>query len=165
MHKVLKAPEHLQYQLALLTTELQEIFASAPPIPSLDVSDGADSVAGNGRRKPVEGECPICYSDLDEVHNELVWCRAACGNNMHRSCFDEWARASRDGPQVQVRCVYCRTPWQVEVEADGLDWVKQAGSMGPDGYVNVGKQVGISPIRDYSTYHPYWTSRHLGRGW
>jgi hypothetical protein len=164
MHKVLKAPEHLQYQLALLPSELREIFASAPPIPSLDLSDDVDDTAGKGRRKPVEGECPICYSDLDEAHNELVWCKAACGNNMHRSCFDEWAAASRGGSHGQVRCVYCRTPWHVEVEASDLDSVKQAGSVGSDGYVNVGKHFGISPMRDYSTYHPYWTNRHLGRG-
>lgn len=161
LYKVLKAAEHLQYQLALLPSELREIFAAAPAIPTIamNASSGNDT---DGKRKPVEGDCPICYTDFDEQHGELVWCQASCGNNMHRSCFDQWAAASH-ASQSEVRCVYCRTLWQVEAGPDDLDKVKKAGSIGVDGYINVGEQFGISPVRDYSTYHPFWVRRHLGR--
>lgn len=98
--------------------------------------------------------------DFDEEHNELVWCEAACGNNMHKSCFDQWAASQR---HAVVKCVYCRTPWHVK--PGDLDEVKKVGSMGADGYVNVGEQLGIAQERDYSTYHPFWLRRHLGTGW
>jgi Ring finger domain len=153
LHYVLKAPRHLQYQLAFLSSELREIFASAPAIPT-DLATGGDT---DGRRKSVDGECAICYTEFDEAHNELVWCKAACGNNMHRSCFDQWAASQRN---VGVKCVYCRTPWHVD--PGDVEQVKKAGSKDVDGYVNVGEHFGISRMRDVSTYHPFWVSRHLG---
>lgn len=153
LNHVLKAPEHLQYQLAFLSSELRDIFAAAPPIPS-DVSSAEDT---DGKRKPVEGECPICYMDFDEDNNALVWCKAACGNNMHKRCFDQWAASQRG---VEVKCVYCRTAWHSE--HGDAEQVKQAGSIGVDGYVNVGERFGMSQARDYSTYHPFWVRRQLG---
>jgi hypothetical protein len=56
MLRLLKAPEHIAYQLALTSSELRELFKHAPPIPKADSE--ADSSDGN--RKPIEGECPIC---------------------------------------------------------------------------------------------------------
>jgi len=38
LHTVLKAPERLQYQRALLTSELLEIFTHAPPVPTYSKS-------------------------------------------------------------------------------------------------------------------------------
>ena len=57
MHTVLKAPEYMQYQRALLCAELRELFENAPPIPNNRPS--SDDTDGN--RKAVDGECPICY--------------------------------------------------------------------------------------------------------
>ncbi|RAL67306.1 hypothetical protein DID88_008069 [Monilinia fructigena] len=37
------------------------------------------------------------------------WCKAACGQNFHRECFEQWKASKRGGV---VTCVYCRTPWQ-----------------------------------------------------
>lgn len=157
LHTVLKAPDHLQYQLAYLSSELREIFTKAPPIPT-NVSSSTD-VGGN--RKPVEGECPICYFDFDEGHNELVWCKAACGNNMHKGCFDQWCASQRG---AVVKCVYCRTPW--EVDASDIKSLTGAGAVGADGYVNVRQQFGMSGARDYSTYHQPWVRRsYLGMGY
>jgi len=156
LHTVLKAPEHLQYQLAYLSSELREIFNGAPPIPT-EVSSSGDT---DGNRKPIEGECPICYFDFDVEHNELVWCKAACGNNMHKSCFDQWAASQRGSA---VKCVYCRTPWQVD--PGDIENLTQAGTMGAEGYVNVAQQFGMSGARDYSTYHQPWVRRnYLGMG-
>ena len=156
LHTVLKAPEHLQYQLAFLSSELQEIFANAPAIPT-EKQDATDT---DGKRKPTDGECPICYMDLDESENELVWCKAACGNNMHKSCFEQWA-ASQCG--ATVKCVYCRTPWQMD-QGD-LSQIMKAGQVSEDGYVNVADHFGMSRARDYSSYHAPWVRRQFGMGW
>lgn len=42
-----------------------------------------------------------------EDDEEIVWCRAACGNNVHKACFDQWARTKMG----HVTCPFCRTPW------------------------------------------------------
>ncbi|EXJ96499.1 hypothetical protein A1O1_01625 [Capronia coronata CBS 617.96] len=156
LHTVLRAPEHLQYQLALLTSELEDIFANAPPLPG----DVCSDTNLNGKRKPADGECPICYMDLDESHNRLVWCKAQCGHNMHKSCFDQWA-ATRAGGQVS--CVYCRAPWEMDI-GDAAT-VKAAGAYSAEGYINVADQFGLSRARDYSGYYQPWARRHFGHGW
>lgn len=156
LHTVLKAPENLQYQRALLTDELNEILSNAPPIPT-DVGDNDDR---DGKRKSTEGECPICYMDLDENENELVWCKAACGNNMHKSCFEQWVASQRG---QAVRCVYCRTEWQMDTS--DVESIRKAGTVGEDGYVNVAEQFGISRARDYSSYYQPWARRQFGYGW
>lgn len=156
LHTVLKAPEHLVYQLGLLSTELREIFEGAPPIPT-ETESAEDH---DGKRKPIHGECPICYFDLDEKENELVWCKAACGNNMHKSCFEQWAASQRG---QTVKCVYCRTPW--EMDQEDADKIKKMGQMTAEGYVNVADHFGMSSTRDYSSYHQPWVRRTLGMGW
>lgn len=154
---VLKAEGHLQYQLAFLSSELREIFANAPPFPT-EVDSASDT---SGKRKPVEGECPICYMDLEEQQNELVWCRASCGNNMHKTCFDQWVASQRG---KQVRCVYCRANWEGDQEI--LSKVAQQGVVGEDGYLNVAHLTGQSTFRDVSTYNPYWVRRqYYGMGY
>lgn len=159
MHTVLKAPEHLQYQLALLTSELEEIFANAAPLPSEVGTNGDGEDDSKGKRKPTEGECPICYMDLEPESNKLVWCKAQCGHNLHKSCFDQWV-ASMAG--TEVRCVYCRATWEVDV--GDAEAVKKAGHHGTDGYVNVAEQFGMSGARDYSSYHQPWVRRQFGGG-
>lgn len=64
----------------------------------------------DGNRKPVEGDCPICFMEFEPDKEEIVWCRAACGNNIHQTCFQKWAATQ----QAQgVRCVY----WYVSLRA------------------------------------------------
>jgi len=157
LHTVLKAPPELQYQRAFLTSEVKEIFAAAPPIPHASKNSDEEY---DGKRKPVEGECPICYMDFDPDQNELVWCKAACGNNMHKECFDQWAASQRG---QQVRCVYCRTPWQAD--KTDIDSIVKAGTEGDDGYVNVAEQFGIDRERDWSTYHQPWVRRRGRYRW
>jgi hypothetical protein len=155
LHTVLKAPEHLVYQLAYLSSELREIFSGAPAIPT-NTSRSSDT---DGNRKPVEGECPICYQDYEPEKNELVWCRAACGQNIHKSCFSQWTAAQRG---TAVRCVFCRTPW--EVDPGDVQTLTGTGVVNAEGYVNVANQFGMSGVRDYSVYNRF--SRHaMGLGW
>ncbi|KAJ9655253.1 hypothetical protein H2198_005869 [Neophaeococcomyces mojaviensis] len=156
LHTVLKAPAELQYQRAFLTSEVREILSGAPRIPN---ATGGSKEDNTGKRKPTEGECPICYMDLDPKVNELVWCKAACGNNMHKECFEQWAASQRG---QEVRCVYCRTPWQMDKK--DLDTIKKAGAPSGDGYINVAEQFGIERARDYSTYYRPWVRRTFGYG-
>jgi hypothetical protein len=100
--------------------------------------------------------------DLDEGHNKLVWCKKQCGHSMHKSCFDQWA-ASQGGREV--RCVYCRAAWEVEVDISDVNAIRQAGEHTLDGYVNVASQFGMSGARDHSSYHQPWVRRRLTFHW
>jgi hypothetical protein len=135
--RVLRARENLQYQAAYLSSELREIFDSAPPIPTA-AEDEKD-----GNRKPIEDDCPICCTEFTK-DEDIVWCRAACGNNVHRTCFDQWAAMKRR-ENGQVTCPFCRTPWQADEKQAKV--VAGAASVGEDGYVNVGQQLGLPQHR------------------
>lgn len=191
LHTVLRAPEHLVYQLALLTSELEEIFnTTAPPIPTETVSATEADPSVTSKRKPIDpdSECPICYmdllspSDLDTTNtnpnaggaaedDDIVWCRASCGNNMHRTCFSQWAHSQRG---QTVRCVYCRADWE-EDPRDLAKISKQTkaagggdgggGRVNEEGYVNVAEQFGMSGVRDYTSYNQYWVRRTMGMGY
>ena len=144
MRNVLKAPPELQYQLAFLTTELQQIFAGAPPIA------GALSAQEHpGSRKPLDGDCPICFMELADGSSSeaIVWCKASCGNNIHKTCFDQWARASGSGG---TRCVYCRAIWERDIDTESLAVLgrnARPDQLNSEGYVNVAAEVGMSGIR------------------
>ncbi|KAL2833296.1 hypothetical protein BDW59DRAFT_77858 [Aspergillus cavernicola] len=143
--KVLSAPVHLQYQLAFLSSELRGIYENSP---LRQVKDKAEEPETDGKRKPVDGDCPICFMEFEPEKEDIVWCRAACGNNIHKTCFQKWAATQ----QAQgVRCVYCRASWQNE-DANGkfdvnLQQLLSQGEIGRDGYVNVASQMGLSGER------------------
>lgn len=144
--RVLHARHEYVYQLALLSTELQEIFARAPP-PMNEDSDGEGHDKNKGR-KPVEGDCPICFSDMEaEGREKIVWCRAACGQNIHKECFEMWASTKRkqQGGSAQVTCPYCRSVW--EGDEDMVQRIQKSGPRNKEGYVNVANQLGISQTR------------------
>ncbi|EKG21886.1 Zinc finger RING-type protein [Macrophomina phaseolina MS6] len=134
--RVLKVPSHLQYQLAFISSELQEIFSYAPPIPTEDIG------AKDGRRKPIEGDCPICCEEFDPGSDEIVYCQAACGNNIHKACFEQWAATKG---HRHVCCPYCRTPWAGD--EDTVKNIAKSGQKNSEGYVNVASQLGLSGDR------------------
>ena len=153
--RVLRVPAHLEYQLAFLSSELRDIFTQAPPLPS----EQAENSEKDGNRKPMEGECPICCVDFepDNGSEEVVYCKAACGNNVHKECFEQWAATKKAG---SVTCPFCRTPWQGD--EDALKKVARSGKVNDEGYVNVASQLGLSGQRDYSSYHQQWVRRQFG---
>jgi len=159
---VLKVREDLAYQLAFLTTELTEIFANAP-ITTLSPDDAAKAQVTDtgGSRKPIEGDCPVCVMEFDESDkpDDILWCKGACGQNIHRTCFEQWAR-SKPG---QVKCVYCRTPWKGDEET--IKKISKSGSVNHEGYVNVAGELGISGHRDMSSYHQHWVRREFSGGY
>lgn len=144
MKKVLNAPWDMVYQLALLSTELEKIFANAPPINGLVGSEGSSS-SKDGNRKPIEGDCPICYSDLDPSGEDVTFCRAACGQNMHRDCFNTWAQTK--GYKEKATCPMCRSTWQDESAGEKIKRVNKAQASTSEGYANVADQLGVSQVR------------------
>jgi uncharacterized protein YbjQ (UPF0145 family) len=141
-----------------LTEELAEIFANAPETPQSH--DGTqDTTDTGGRRKPIEGDCPVCVMEFEESDKseDIIWCKAACGNNIHRHCFEQWAKSKPGAP----KCVYCRTVWKGD--EDSLKRiVKGAGKIGAEGYINVASELGLSVERDMSSYHQHWVDREFG---
>lgn len=155
MSRVLRARFDLVYQLALLSTELSEIFAQAPPI-SPDAGSGKEkdnSEAEDGKRKKIEGDCPICYTPFEDAE-AIVYCRATCGQNIHKECFDMWARTkNQSGRGGAITCPMCRSEWRVD-EGEMLKDIKNQGILNADGYVNIADQLGISRVRGMYTLPP-----------
>ncbi|KAF2441424.1 hypothetical protein P171DRAFT_434126 [Karstenula rhodostoma CBS 690.94] len=163
MLRVLKAPENIAYQLALTSSELRDLFRHAPPIPSADSgTDDGNEAEMDGNRKKIEGECPICYCDFEPGKEPIVYCKAACGNNVHKSCMQSWIAAKGAG---RATCPYCRAKWE-DSDAGGSFSGKvdlQGARRTEEGYVNIASQLGLSGERDYSGYHRPWV-RQQGYG-
>jgi hypothetical protein len=162
MLRVLKAPENFAYQLALTTIELREVLKNAPRIPGVETDPTDAQGKQDGNRKPIEGECPICYDDLEPEKDAIVYCKASCGNNVHKGCMQKWIATSR----TKATCPYCRATWGAD---EGLE--SKLGNIDPsglerneDGYVNVAGQLGLSGERDMSSYHQFWVRRQFGYG-
>jgi hypothetical protein len=141
---VLKVRLELEYQLAFCSFELREIFENAPPMPAQQVES-----SDHGNRKSADGECPICCDELVSkgTKEELVYCKSGCGNNLHKSCFKQWAATKRG---QSVTCPYCRQIW--EGDGQDLDSLLQSGLVDSEGYQNVASRLGLSQVRDTSTY-------------
>lgn len=165
MVKVLRAKHEYVYQLALLSDELRDIFANCPH----PADDKATGEHNDKNRKPIGGDCPICFEEMKSGPGKeaLVWCKAACGQNIHRQCFDMWAATKRRTHGSKgITCPYCRSVWESadEPSAD-LANIKR-GPPTSEGYVNVADQLGISTQRDFSTYSAWWPGRsHYRRRW
>ncbi|CAL5873947.1 uncharacterized protein PFLUO_LOCUS8232 [Penicillium psychrofluorescens] len=147
----LKAPEHLQYQLAFLSEEVREMYHGSP----LRRGQAASTEDTGGKQRPIEGDCPICFMEF-EANEAIVFCRAACGNNIHKACFDQWAATTRASG---VRCVYCRAPWKSNKPDHDLESLKKDGRVNEEGYLNVAEQFGLSGEREWSSYSRWFTSR------
>ncbi|KAG9258218.1 SWIM zinc finger protein [Emericellopsis atlantica] len=159
MKKVLNAPFNLVYQLGLLNSELHAILAGAPPIEDPEVEQEQQS----DKRKPIDGDCPICFSELEEKGEAIVWCRAACGQNIHKQCFDTWARTK--GGSGKVTCPMCRSQWEGP-DVRGLNKIRRDKGIESEGYINVADQLGISRERDNSSYSEWLgRPRYGGGGW
>ena len=135
MKRVLNAPYEHVYQLALLPSELRTIFAAAPPINAPEAAD-----AESNKRKPLEGDCPICFCEF-EPQEAVVWCKTACGQNIHKQCFEMWARTKTGG---KVTCPFCRSQWQGD---EDVSKVRREAGVLDEGYINVADQLGISRER------------------
>lgn len=120
MLKVLAVPQSstLYYQKALLSTELEQIFAQAPAAPTSATSSRlmAAYEKATGRQSTASGassstqeqrieegdDCAICYDGMDAGKLDLLTFCVTCNKPVHKGCFTQCA------PLV---CVVCpRTP-------------------------------------------------------
>ncbi|KAJ7494832.1 hypothetical protein B0H11DRAFT_2003546 [Mycena galericulata] len=155
------------YQRALLTSELESIFANAPLAPNAlahprirepyaratgKAPAGPPSTpeaAGPKKRLPGEDDdCPICYDGMHgAAPNALTFCEE-CGNAVHSECFAQWKQTStKQGSRLT--CIYCRAIWpSAPTGASGSGARTTAG-----GYLNISGLAGVSPVRDTTTYY------------
>ena len=156
---MLKASDY--WQRAYLSSELRTIFEHAPPIVPVDAA------STDNNRKPIsrDDSCPICFMEF-EGDEGTVYCKAACGNNIHKGkeapessnvrtcadrlseCFDQWA-ASRRRSGAAVSCPFCRSKWAASDGPQGrvsMDTISQRQTTG-EGYINVAEELGISTQR------------------
>nr|POE52032.1 mediator of rna polymerase ii transcription subunit 5 [Quercus suber] len=103
LHNVLKIPDNLKHQNALLTSELRDVFQGSPAL----TNEAMQSEPMDGNRKDLGDDCPICFMHFDPGE-EITWCRAGCGNNIHQDCFERWER-TKPG---KITCPFCRVLWQ-----------------------------------------------------
>lgn len=116
---ILKAPDELVCQRGFLSVELKSIFKNAPASQALsfDITQ-----AHPGVRKPTEDqECPICMTEFEE-NEDLVWCKAACGQNIHAACFKTWKDIQMSS-YGHAKCPYCRSGW-IDDTASGFAAIK-----------------------------------------
>ncbi|KAJ5113493.1 hypothetical protein N7456_002027 [Penicillium angulare] len=135
----LKAPAHLQYQAAFLSSEIHEMWKEC----SLSRVQPTTTEDDEGKRKPIEGDCPICFMEL-KAEEKIVWCQSSCGNNVHKDCFDKWAIQSR--LTSGIRCVYCRAEWAKKDE-NNVEALRKRAVIVSGGYRNVAAQLGPDPQR------------------
>lgn len=82
----------------MLHKELRELFDNAP----IEPEEHGDISKTSDKRRPIEGDCPICYMEFDPDKEKIVWCET-CGNNIHEICFNRWAATNQ---ARGVRCVF-----------------------------------------------------------
>ena len=61
-----------------------------------------ESEEHDSKRKPMEHDCPVCFTEFEPKREEVVWCKT-CGNNTHKMCFERWATSQKG---KQVTCMY-----------------------------------------------------------
>ena len=167
MVRVLKQPRHsnLIIQAALLSTELETIFANVPETNDRAVlansavlaafgetaDEGSkEAVEEKGKQKPItdEDDCPVCFEALkDSPPSQLDWCREGCGKSIHVQCWKMWKSQGKN------TCVLCRCEWST-VKPVATSAVKKNGKLRfSEGYVNAGDLQGQSRHRDSSSYY------------
>ena len=198
MLKVLRVQRHseLVYQKALLSSELETIFNNAPQtlfgvLANDQVRTKYAQMTGNAvdnsnsndnkiERKEIEGDCAICMEEMIEGKNDrknaLVWCQGQCGQNIHKQCFNEWAK-NQISSGDEVTCPYCRTRWANSEDYGGNSGSNGRGGRGRtsggdygdsvnEGYLNFGEEQGQDRYRDTSTYSDWgWGGYGRRRRW
>lgn len=107
---------------ALLTSELEEVFANAPAAPNSMAHNHVREAYARATGKAVHTEassnndpkkrmpepdddCPVCYEGLHGVsEKQLSFCES-CGNFLHKQCFDQCTSSPldiRQGPQADL---------------------------------------------------------------
>ena len=131
---------------------VQEQFVNMQTKKSGDGDDGDKDTKSTGvQRKEIEGsECPICFDSLGGRNMSLLtYCQATCGTNFHKECIRMWTSQHSSNPT----CPACRQQW-TDTKTGGKESPKKKAAN--EGYVNLGRLQGQSPVRDTSTYNDRW---------
>eukprot|EP00466_Bigelowiella_natans_P020653 jgi/Bigna1/139537/aug1.51_g14245 len=57
------------------------------------------------RRQIISGEpCPICYSEMEEDNEAIVFCDVKCGRGIHAKCMQVWAQSLLTLSIVENKC-------------------------------------------------------------
>ena len=165
-------PDDLIFR-ALLTSELQSIFANAPQAPNglahnnvreayARATGKAPELTPSDSRRRIPGpedSCPICYECMHGVsQGKLVFCEE-CGNGLHTECFGqcslstmpflsintELASLAGRRSAAQLTCVWCRAKWPSGAKSGA------GASPTSEEYINLGSVAGLSGQRDTSS--------------
>eukprot|EP00977_Amphora_coffeiformis_P010721 scaffold2512_cov164-Amphora_coffeaeformis.AAC.6 len=139
----------------------QDLTSPAPKCAQQDDDDENDkkletTLTGTARQ-PIEHEdCPICFDPLlpdggNQKKEQIVFCRAVCGYNFHKTCMASWKTQSST-------CPNCRAEWVDDSSSTGAGVVVSS----PEGYTNLGRLQGQRTTRDTSTYSE-WYGRNKRR--
>ena len=185
----------LVYQAALLSNELEDIFAildqrmgrvgrggggdgggvmanarvreayqdmmsptsKCPPTELCELNDNDNeaeiTLTGTTRRPIEEEDCPICFDSLspdgDQKKEQIVFCRAVCGYNFHKTCMTNWMTQSST-------CPNCRADWLGDNNAASTSTRDGVVMSSPEGYTNLGRLQGQRTTRDTSTYSEWY---------
>ncbi|THH27914.1 hypothetical protein EUX98_g6263 [Antrodiella citrinella] len=161
------------YQKALLSSELEDIFAHAPLAPAAVASErvraayakaigkaSSSQVPEGKKRMPAkDDDCPVCYESMYNVKESTLTFCDTCGNGLHKECFQQWVKAARGS----ATCVFCRASVTSATSASGSSRVK-TGTQSSEGYINLANEAGVSPVRDTSSYYhgPRRGNRYYG---
>ncbi|KAG0156792.1 hypothetical protein PDIDSM_3973 [Penicillium digitatum] len=116
--------------------ELREMLAALSLKRILDRT----TLTTTGERKPIEGECPICFHDFE--NKEITTWRQLCGSNLHETCFKVWEATAHASHDI-VRCLYCKALWkgdEREMPHPCGEVVRAKGVRSPGRYLNVGDE-------------------------
>jgi Zn-finger nucleic acid-binding protein len=137
----------------LANTHVRESYArmkaggeAAPPE---EQGDNPESFAQRRHLEEGNSDCPICFDAMlppQRAGEKLTYCRGTCGTNFHADCIRRWK-----SQQQQATCPACRQIW-VDEDEDAKK-VRASSGQGEEGYVNLGRLQGQSPVRDTSTYY------------
>jgi len=93
----------ISHSRALLTDELESVFAKAPEAPNSvtnprvreaflratgQIAESSSAATNTKRRIPgEEDDCPICYDTMYHVAEAALTFCEECGNALHKECF------------------------------------------------------------------------------
>ena len=99
---------------ALLTSELEDIFAHAPRAPAAIAHErirnayaqatgkkiASSSQSQSKKRLPsAEDDCPICYENMHGAKESTLTFCEECGNGLHKECFQQCKHSPLTTPQ------------------------------------------------------------------
>ena len=166
---------------ALLSSELEAIFANAPVAPNslsharvqtayakamgrtkaaAEEESQVEKDDGGKKRIPEEGDdCPICYDSMHNVDIKILTFCDECGNALHAECFQQCTFCHNFYENRLTKLIGARTANRLTCVWCRAEWAvaqnAASGStdavFGNEGYLNLGAATGVSPVRDTSS--------------